>query len=350
MIYYLAHHHHCYTFNSFLAGWPLETASRFEVISYRRLFHRSRLPAGTYIFTDIDRLAPDEQEKAARAWNALGRSGGNIRLLNHPLRAMRRYELLRTLQDAGINDFNIYRLTGRCRPERFPVFIRGENDHAGPETPLLKDQAELDAAVEGLLKAGKTREGRVAIEFCAVPSNDGLYRKYAAFVLMGEILPRHVMFSTDWVGKRASCETSEALYREEQWYVENNPHAAQLNRIPQLARIDYGRIDYGVVDGRVQAYEINTNPTIGRIDVLISPYRKAQTEKFHKQFIRQLLAIDLEPSPAATIPVRFDPHPFYWRHRHLPYDLASVVSRIPFLKRYGPHIYWYLTKIAKKLV
>ena len=31
-----------------------------------------------------------------------------------------------------------------------------------------------------------------------------------------------------------------------------------------MARIDYGRIDYGVLAGEPQVWEINTNPTIGR--------------------------------------------------------------------------------------
>ena len=29
-----------------------------------------------------------------------------------------------------------------------------------------------------------------------------------------------------------------------------------------LANIDYGRIDYGIVDGQVQTFEINNNPSV----------------------------------------------------------------------------------------
>ena len=40
-----------------------------------------------------------------------------------------------------------------------------------------------------------------------------------------------------------------------------------------LAAIDYGRVDYGVLDGAPQAWEINTNPTIGRGPGPRVPYR-----------------------------------------------------------------------------
>ena len=35
-----------------------------------------------------------------------------------------------------------------------------------------------------------------------------------------------------------------------------------------IARIDYGRIDYGIVGGRPQVYEINTNPTVFSAETL----------------------------------------------------------------------------------
>jgi hypothetical protein len=45
-------------------------------------------------------------------------------------------------------------------------------------------------------------------------------------------------------------------------YVETNPHRDQLEKVFELGGIEYGRIDYCVVDGRVQTFEINTNPTV----------------------------------------------------------------------------------------
>ena len=51
------------------------------------------------------------------------------RVLNHPTTSMRRYELLRTLFERGDSSFNVYRLTECRQPQRWPVFIREENEH-----------------------------------------------------------------------------------------------------------------------------------------------------------------------------------------------------------------------------
>ena len=47
-------------------------------------------------------------------------------------------------------------------------------------------------------------------------------------------------------------------------YIQKNPHEEQLRQIFDLAHVEYGRIDYSIKNGRVQTWEINLNPTIGR--------------------------------------------------------------------------------------
>jgi hypothetical protein len=47
-------------------------------------------------------------------------------------------------------------------------------------------------------------------------------------------------------------------------------------KIFELAHVEYGRIDYAIKDGRVQTWEINLNPTIGR--GLRPPSRKLAPE------------------------------------------------------------------------
>ena len=43
-------------------------------------------------------------------------------------------------------------------------------------------------------------------------------------------------------------------------YVRTNPHADELRKLFGAANIEYGRIDYTIADGRIQVFEINTNP------------------------------------------------------------------------------------------
>jgi hypothetical protein len=175
---------------------------------------------------------------------------------------MCRYELLRTLHETGVNRFDVYRLTEARKPARFPVFLRRENDHAGPETGLIETQAELDAVVEALARDGKSRGSRLVTEFCAERNGDGLYRKYGAFYIDGVVLPRHAMLSREWMVKADTRILSDAQWAEERRYLDTNPHVDWIRRVFEIARIDYGRIDYGIVGGVPQAYEINTNPTI----------------------------------------------------------------------------------------
>jgi hypothetical protein len=64
--------------------------------------------------------------------------------------------------------------------------------------------------------------------------------------------------------KHSQTEFTMAMVLEELDYVTQNPHEQQLAKIFALAQVDYGRIDYSLKDGRVQTWEINLNPTIGR--------------------------------------------------------------------------------------
>ncbi len=54
------------------------------------------------------------------------------------------------------------------------------------------------------------------------------------------------------------------MIEEEFSYIQNNPHQKELRDIFDIANIEYGRIDYGFNDGKLQVWEINTLPVIGR--------------------------------------------------------------------------------------
>ena len=119
MIFYLVTEDHRYTINGFLGSWGEELASRIRPMAYEKLFRMKAVPVGTYVFADLERFAPEDLERAAVVWNALSSAGPGLRLFKHPIRCMRRYELLRELRERGINDFDAYRLTEACRPKRF---------------------------------------------------------------------------------------------------------------------------------------------------------------------------------------------------------------------------------------
>ena len=90
-----------------------------------------------FVFADIERLSWDERRRSADLFRRLDASSGVRRILNHPTRSHCRYELLRALHQRGWNDFDVYRVSEGRVPERFPVFIRGEDDHGGAISSLI---------------------------------------------------------------------------------------------------------------------------------------------------------------------------------------------------------------------
>lgn len=252
---------HAYTLTGFLEGRGRALLPRCRILTYDELGQRRRLERGTYVFADIERLSGAGAERAAQVRAVLEAAGPGIRLLNHPTRSMRRYELLRALHAAGVNSFDVHRLAGGDPPGRYPVFIRSESDHAGPLTPLLRSGPDLAAAAAALEARGLSREDKLVVEFCDTADSQGVVRKYGAFIVGGRVIPRHVLSGRDWCVKDPHPGGGDSQ-AEEAEFLRTNPHAGFVAEVARLARIDYGRIDYGLLHGRPQVWEINTNPCI----------------------------------------------------------------------------------------
>ncbi len=266
MIYYIVTKNNAYTLNYYVTSWGKSIVPHICTIFYENLTQMKRLLPGTYIFSDLERLTSEQAEIAAQVWEQLANSGQKVRLLNHPTRAMKRYELLRTLHNLGWNQFNVYRLIEGCQPQRFPVFLREEDDHGGSQTTLLKNPEDLDQAKAELLDQGKSRDKKIITEFCDTSDENNNFKKYSAFIIGDKIIPAHLFYSSAWMlkyKKQLDLQT-ENIVREEQEYVQKNPHESSLKEIAKIARIDYGRIDYSMLNGVPQVWEINTNPGILR--------------------------------------------------------------------------------------
>ena len=50
------------------------------------------------------------------------------------------------------------------------------------------------------------------------------------------------------------------MIEAERRYQAENPHRAELLEVFRLANIEFGQIDYALLNGRIQVWEINTNP------------------------------------------------------------------------------------------
>jgi hypothetical protein len=306
MIFYLVRQQHAYTVIKYLESWGIKTTASFvRPLFYEKLWQMKKLPTGTYIFSDLERLEPEEAELTAQVWEQLNQAGQNIRLLNHPTRSMRRYELLRTLYERGWNQFNVYRLTECRQSERFPVFLRGENDHQGSHTPLLNTADELSTALAKISQEGKSRENKLIIGFCDTKDEKGIYRKYSAFIIGDNIIPRHICFSKEWMIKHPELVEPEMI-QEEQEYIKNNPHESYLKKVFEVAGIEYGRIDYSLLNGVPQVWEINTNP-MSLFEITnnnkIQQLRLPLSEYIAKRFEVAFATINCSTSSSISIPI-----------------------------------------------
>jgi len=255
MIFIVTSSKHNYTHDSVIEALP-ETV---RVLDYATLLGSSGLARGTYIFTDIDRLSKGEHQRVSLTYRLLRKNG--VTVLNDPARQLGRYGLLRKLHSEGANEFTAYRADSFEKPARWPVFVRTEGDHSRPLSGLIGTQAVLDEFIEKMVSDGLPLTSLLVIEYSAEEVVPGLYRKLSVFRVADRMVGFTCVHDRDWLVKygRPGIATDE-LYEDEYRIVRDNPFGEEMRKAFDLAAIDYGRVDFGLVQGRPQIYEINTNP------------------------------------------------------------------------------------------
>jgi hypothetical protein len=283
-------------------------ADRFETRQYEDLAGDSiSFTAGPQIFAGLDQITPAQRELIARLWDAHAAAAPHAPRLNDPRRALLRFELLQRLWEQGLNRFRVYRVDQADEVTRFPVFVRHIHRHNGPATRLVHSQDELRWVLRALRVRGRRMRDHMIVEYCDVSGPDGLFRKYAAFRVGTHIIPSHVFASPRWTVKSTQNEPTEASVQEGLQFQRENPHAAWLARVFDLAGIEYGRVDYGVAGGVPQVWEINLNATLGRAEgqsrhTNLPPALKALRDSgrdiFHAQLRAAFLELDLHQAAA----------------------------------------------------
>ena len=293
---------HGYTVQHYLETWGRDLRGTVATTCYEDLAFGCRLKPGTYVFSDLERLDDAQLEFAKQIWRTLAARPESFRLMNDPSKVLRRYELLKALHADGTNAFEAHRLNnGAPPPRKFPLFLRRESDHDGAISPLIHSAAEFERAVADCTAAGVPRGDLLAVEYCDTSDANGVFRKYSAFRVGERLIARHALFSRKWMVKLAD-ETDAQWVEEERQYLESHPHAAELRRVYDVAQIDYGRIDYSLLDGRIQVWEINTNPNITPAPMHVAPGRLPTQWAFIRQLGEAFQAADLKADgPPATV-------------------------------------------------
>jgi hypothetical protein len=276
-----------------------EGGADLRVISYAQLKGATEIPPATFIFTDVDRLGSPDRLRASEIFRSLRDRG--LRVLNDPARMTSRFGTLRALHRAGINQFDVYRVEDLDEPKRWPVFLRIEGTHVEPVSDLLNDRDELRAAIDYNLARGVPVSALLIIEYAAEPVRPGLFRKLSAFRVGDRLLGYTCVHDDQWIVKYGKPGIAPPeLYEEEYRFVAECPFADTLNRAFDLAGIQYGRVDYGLVDGTPQIYEINSNPNVD-----LSPThgpiarRDESNALFKANYLSALADIDTPPPKGA---------------------------------------------------
>ena len=254
MIIFVTTHSHRYTHHAIAKALPFV---RQEV--YPLLFARRSLPRATYIFSDLDRLNFWQLACAAHVYRQLSAAGCHV--LNDPASALQRLPLLRRLHRAGINSFSAWPADEPEAVDRFPVFIRTKSAHRGNLTDLIGDSQAMYAELSRLVAAGYPVNDLIIVEYRAEPVGNGVFRKYSVYRLGNRYVAAPSVHERNWTAKMGEDGVAGAEgYAEDLITVRTNPHKEALRRAFEIAAIDYGRADFGLVDGRPEIYEINTNP------------------------------------------------------------------------------------------
>lgn len=308
MIHILVPRTKAYLFEEYLGHWGRDLAPRMQLHTYEELPDRDEFEPGTWVFTNLDELEPPVLALAQALRDTL--AGAGFPILNDPRRVLFRRELLESLHSRDINRFRAVSLDGDLETLMYPVFVRRAGDHEGPLSPLLYSASELDRWIGKTLIWGIARHDVLVVEFLDTADSAGLYRKYGAFILGGRILPRSLNRGSHWMVKHGTTDFTMEFQQEELDYLEANPHEEVLLQVVEIAGVDYGRIDYSLLDGQVQIWEINVCPTIGRgarpprmsMPEEIRAVRRRAKETFYDGFFKAWVAVDLEtegpPVPA----------------------------------------------------
>jgi hypothetical protein len=258
MIIFISNSFHCYNHSALCSHTEVPDV-RSE--SYDWLLRRRTLPRATYIFTDRERMDSWQIKTFQHYYNYINRLGDGYRAINNPGKMMNRRALLRTLYSRGLNPFNVYAVTERRAPERYPVFIRNEYDHGKPLTGLLQTPEELNGALHALAEQGCPEDGLLITEYCARPLEGDLFRKLSSYRVGNQLFFFGTVHQRDWLVKYGTLNSAtQAMYEDELSMIAENACREQLLAMFTAGQIEYGRADFGLVDGRVVLYEINTNP------------------------------------------------------------------------------------------
>lgn len=353
MIYFITPGDQIWIIHNLIDRLDADLRSHITPLSFHDFYNDRELENGIVIFTGLNVLTDVQREVAVEIADQLLSSDLNFRVMNHPNNVLGRFDLLQLLYKKGLNSFQAYRLSETSSYEiNFPVFIREEHNHTGSVSEIIYDPESFKNAVDELENRGFKQESLLVVEYLNTSNETGLFRKYSVQKFGDKIIPRYLSLDYHWVVKENSeLPKDRELYtdervQEEVRFMKENPHEERLHEIFDIAGIEFGRIDYSLLNGKIETWEINTLPTFGTY-----PGRKKRNEKRKKreeskqifyELMSQTVRSLIDTTKLGTIPVslsaplRKSISKEKWKQAWVDTILAlgKKMPRVPFLKNF----------------
>jgi hypothetical protein len=134
-----------------------------------------------------------------------------------------------------------------------------------------------------------------------------------------------MMASTEWTVKR-EMNDRVLVGGEDLRFVKSNPHVDQVMAAFEVAGLTWGRIDYGVKDGRIQVWEINDNPRLGS-SLFKRTMGRRLARRVSRSIRRSVWREELgKLKPGAPMMFRLDPVAFFDNLRgHSPSEVPAAL-------------------------
>ena len=314
MINYVVAETGAFGFRNFIEDRAQHCADRFRIWTFESLTREQHFPPGTYVIA-TDQALPAERLVMSAVCEQLTRAGPGFRVFNDPAQCLDRVALLRLLHDAGRSRFRAVRASESFESLRYPVFVRDAVAHNGNLTPLLTGPREVRQALVRLALRGLSRRDLLVVEFCDTADGNGVFRKYSAFIVGDRVIPRCLDCGDNWMLKFNPRSYTPERVAAELDYLRTNPHEVQLREAFAMAMVQYGRMDYALIDGALQVWEINLNPCVGRAHPLAEDPPEVQASRelrreandiFYGRFLAAWEVVDAETRGGEVVTVRVD--------------------------------------------
>lgn len=198
----------------------------------------------------------------------------NITILNHP------DGIKKSTRDAIYNQFKtnqafIVPKTVRVRPKssknvlelaeenniNFPFILRTIGENNSREITKLDSKEDIDNLEQFAYDGSEF----YLIQYHEYKSSDEIYRKGRLLVISGEVIPRHLLFSKNWMveyyGNEELLKEKCELSSEEEILLTSEVSSELVNvgkEIFNYTKLDYFGVDYGInSDGKVIVFEAN---------------------------------------------------------------------------------------------